>query len=165
VSLRSARSCEKLFLDQPDGLGQGVDRGPGQGVTGVQQPLQVRTGAREGAAELVDHHHQVAAVHRVDQPVQVEQEGLDVQRRAGPVAGDPVAVGEERAALGPRLEVDVLLPDCRPVLDHGIGVTGDRDTTLEPEVDVHPVVGEAEPVDPADGDAPVRDLGVLEDPA
>jgi hypothetical protein len=88
-----------------------------------------------------------------------------VQRRPGPVAGDPVAVGEERAALGPRLEVDVLLPDRGPVLDHGIGVAWHRDPALEAQVDVHSVVGEAESVDPADGDAPVGDLGILEDPA
>ena len=77
---RSARSVAKILMSErgvalgvehragrrrsADRLGQRLGGRPGQGVAGVEQPLQVRPAAGERRAELVDDGAQVVLVDR-----------------------------------------------------------------------------------------------------
>ncbi len=156
---------DRAVLDQGDGLGQGVGGGQGQPVAGVEQPLQVAPAAGERLAQLGDHDLEVLLVHRVHQPVEVEQQRLGGHGGAGALAGDDVAAGEEGGRGRGRLQVEVLLAHRRAVLDDGVGVGGHLRPAVHPQVDAHAVALEPQGVDPAGGDAAVGDLGALEDAA
>ena len=75
-------------------------------------------------------------------------------------------VAQERLAVGLRLELDVLLPDGRPVADDGQGVGRDVVVlVVDVEVDVDAGVGELELLDLADPHAAVAHLAAGEDAA
>ncbi len=148
---------------QGDGVGQGLDRRPGQQVAVVDEPGDVRAAAAERRAELVDGGDEGVLGHRAHGAVDVEQEPLDGQWSLRAVSGDDVTVGEGRAAGGARLEVEVLLADRGAVLDDGAGVAGDLRAAVELGVHPDPVLREGEVGHPADAHAPVGDLGADED--
>ena len=113
---------DPAVVDEARRLGQRLGRGGGQGVARVDEPLQVGAAALERLGQLVDRRDQGVARHRRDGVVDVLEQLVDADREGGPVAGDDVAGREVGRPGGARLEVEVLLPHRRAVLDDGLGV-------------------------------------------
>ena len=126
---------DPAVVDEARRLGERLGRGGGQGVARVDEPLQVGAAALERLGQLVHRGDEGVARHRRDGVVDVLEQLVDADREGRAVARDDVTGGEEGRPGGARLQVEVLLPHRRAVLDDGFRVLRDLGATVEPRVD------------------------------
>ena len=113
---------DPAVVDEARRLGKRLGGGGGQGVARVDEPLQVGAAALERLGQLVDRGDEGVARHRRDRVVDVLEQLVDADREGRAVARDDVTGGEVGRPGGARLQVEVLLPHRRAVLDDGLGV-------------------------------------------
>ena len=156
---------DRAVVDQLDGLGQRLGGRPVSASPLSMSRCRSSPPSPNALPELVDHGAQVLLVDRVDGAVEVEQERVDPQRVGGVLARDGVAVCEVRAPSRAGWKSRYCSPTAERFSTTTLVSARDLGAALDPRVDDDAVPRQPRPVDPADRDAAVGDLGPDEDAA
>ena len=181
VSLRSARSREKLAMAEPESRWVASTVCPssisrmvsGRASTADRVRASPESSSRCRSGPVPENARPSSSITTTRSRRSTELTSRSrLSSRVSVCSGVRVrslAIRSPSARNGPPWDLGWRSTYCSPTADRfSTTASVSRGTVtppLEPEVDVHAVVGEAQPVDPADGDAPVGDLGVLEDAA